>query len=574
MIFVGVDIGSCAVKAVAIKKNNKTFEILQTHFFSLKADENEEQKQLLISTHLKTLTNLYQNRETKYIFSFSQNEVSSEKLSFPFKERYKILKSLPFQMEDKLSLFDYKQLISDIKMGEFSAGKRTVLVFSVFKENISRLLNEIKSAGTNPFILTCEASATANLFEIKKESTVKPQTTIETETKKTQHTEEGSLYLKIGHTHTMALFFLRSALQNVYSFEWGVSDCIRKISLKYEISSQKAMEQFHDKAFVLTQTKGYTGSQIEFSKVIQESFENLIDKLRLLLLQMEGEGDCINKKILLCGGGSQVRNLQALLSTRLNIPVARVEEVPNYPKWNLRANDIKQNNLITALGAAMEGLKKTRNPAVNFLKEEFAVQFNPLSLILNQWRQPIVLAVIILTFLSAYSAVRNYKSRELSEKTDKIFRKYSMRVAKLRPKQINVERVQHFVNSKKQWLQQVQLAEEISRIPSALDKIKNLSVTIKKQTSWNLEIQDLNITGNNIEIQGSISALYLELLEKKLTDLAVSGSLKKSPLAIKQNHLAKKQQANTDETPLEKKSPKVKERNIVFFKYSFIQKQG
>lgn len=561
---------------MSIKKNNKSFEVLQTHFFPLKVDESEEQKQLLISTHLKSLTNLYKNRETKYIFSFSQNTVSAEKLNFPFKERYKILKSLPFQMEDKLSLFDYTQLISDIKMGNFSAGKRSVLVFSVFKEHVSRLLNEVKSAGTDPFIFTCEASATANLFEIKKESLAKPQTAIETETEPTkiQKADDGILYLKIGHTHTMAMFFLRDSLHNVYSFEWGVSDCIRKISLKYEISFQKAMEQFCDKAFVLTQTKGYTGSQIEFSKIIQESFENLIDKLRLLLLQMEGEGDGMSKKILLCGGGAQVRNLQALLSTRLNIPVARVEEVANFPKWNLRANDIKQNNLITALGAAMEGFKKTRNPAINFLKEEFAVQFNPLSFILNQWRQPIVLGVIILIFLSTYSAIRNYKSKELSEKINKIFKNYSIRVAKLRPTQINLDRVQHFVNSKKQWLQQAQLAEEISRIPSALDKIKNLSVTIKKQTSWNLEIQKLSITNDNIEIQGSISDIYLELLEKKLMDLAIKGSLKKSPVTIKQNLQAEKPKTNTDKISLKKKPSEEEERNIIFFKYSFIQKQG
>ena len=568
-----MDIGSSAVKAVAIKKTKKSFDILQTHFFPIKVDESEEQKQLLISTHLKALTNLYQPRETKYIFSFSQNEVSTEKLLFPFKERYKILKSLPYQMEDKLSLFDHKQMISDIKLGELSEEKRSVLVFSVFKENVSHLLKEVKSVGAEPFIVTCEASATANLFLAqKKEDSAKKRKTPKTEnTSQEPQKTNNCLYLKIGHTHTMALLFSRDYLQNVYSFEWGVSDCIRKISLKYEISLSKAMDQFREKAFVLTQTKGYTGSQIEFAKIIQESFENLIDKLRLVLLQIEGEkGKRKCKKILLCGGGAQVRNLQALLSTRLNIPVARVEQSPHFPKWNFRTNEIKQNNLITALGTAMEGLKKAKNPAVNFLKEDFAVQFNPFSFIMNQWKEPIALAVMVLVLFSGYSALRNHQSKELSQKTDKIFKKYSMQIAKLRPKQINIERVQHFVNSKKQWLEQTQLADRLNRFPSALDKIKLLSIAIKKQPSWNLKIQDLNITGNNIKMEGSISSLYIEVLEKKLMGLAIISSFKKSLNTTKptaKNPVIK-------ETDLGEKKPSEEKQGITYFKYSFTQKQG
>ena len=556
MIFIGVDIGSYAVKAVAIKKANKTFDILQTHFFPIREDEDEKQKKLLILSYLKTLSNLYQNRETKYIFSFSQNEVSTERITFPFKEKYKIMKSLPYEMEEKLSLFDHNKMISDIKIIDSSEEKKSILVFSVFKENMSNLLNEIKSVGIDPFILTCEASAVSNLFETKTESTKNSQ----------KKKAECHLYLKISHTHTMAMIFAHNYLQNVYSFEWGAASCIRKIAMKYEIPLHKAMEQFCEKAFVLTQTKGYTGSQIEFSKVIQESFENLINKLRLLLLQMDGEENYKCKKIFLCGGGAQVRNLQALLSVRLNVPVSRVEHPPNFSKWNLRSNSIKQNNLITALGAAMEGLKKSKKPAINFLKEEFAIKFNPFSLISNQWKQPIILGVSTLILLSVYATFRSHQSEKLSDKTNRIFQKQSIHITKLQPKQISTERIQHFINSKKKWTKQTQLTENLIRIPSALDKIKKLSVAIKKQKPWNLEIQELNIVGNKIEITGHISTQYLEDLKNNLTNLAESGSLK----ALSGEH----SKDTITKTQSEKKLSDKNESDTVFFKYSFIQKQG
>ena len=557
MIFVGVDIGSCAVKAVAIKKVSKTFNILQTYFFPIKADANEEQKNLLKIGHLKTLANLYQNREAKYIFCLSQNEVSTEILSFPFKERYKIIKSLPYEMEEKLSLFDYTKMISDIKITDFSEGKRHVLVFSSFRENISFLLNEIKSIGIEPFILTCEASAISNLFETKTENIKNNLIEDSPKTEKDCH-----LYLKIGHTHTMAMIFAGGRLRNVYSFEWGTASCIKKIAIKYEIPLPKAMEQFCEKGFVLTHTKGYTGSQIEFSKVIQEEFENLIDKLRLLLLQIEGGKIYKCKKMFICGGGAQVRNLQALLSVYLNIPVSRVEHPANLPTWNLRNNNEKQNNLITAIGAAMEGLKKPKKPAINFLKEEFAVKFNPFA----QWKQPLILGISALILFSFYAAFRSHQSEKLSDKTNKIFQKQSMKIAKLSPKQINIQRVQSFIDSKKQSTQQAQLTEALSHIPSALDKIKNLSVAIKKQQSWNLEIQELNVVGNKIEIQGEISSQYFETLKKNLIDLATTGSLKTLS--------TKRLKDTTAEIKSEERISDNTQNNIVFFSYSFIQKQG
>ncbi len=560
MIYVGVDIGSCAVKAAAIKTANKTFTVLQTHIFPIKPDVDEEQKRLLKLGHLKTLADLYNSTEAQYIFCFSQNEVSSEKLSFPFKERYKIMKSLPYQMEEKLSLFDHKKLISDIKMSHFSEGARQVLVFSAFRDSISNLIKDLDSVKIKPLILTCEASAVSNLFEIKKSENIKQNSTEDDKNTNCQ------LYLKIGHTHTMAMLFSRNQLQNVYSFGWGAASCIRKIALKYEIPFSKAMEYFCEKAFVLTHTKGYTGSQIEFSKLIHQAVDNLIDKLRLLMIQLAGEKNYKCEKILLLGGGAQIRNLQAFMSTHLNVPVSRVEHPAHFPKWNLRHNDEQQNNLVTALGSAMEGLKRTRSPAINFLKEEFTVRSNPFSFLLVQWKQPLVWGISALVLLFVYSALRNYQSETLSDKTNRLFKKKSIQIVKISPTQINVEMVKKFISSKRKITKQAELIEKISLIPSALDKVKSLSVSINKKKSWNMEIQELNIMGDKVEIKGEIAVRYLPFLEKNLIQLAAVGSLKA---------LEKKQLQNTEsKEKSENESSGKTESDTVFFKYSFIQKQG
>ena len=541
---------------MALKKTGKGFNILQTYFFPIKVDADEDQKKLLCLAHLKTLSNLYHSAETKFIFCFSQNEVSTEKLSFPFKERYKILKNLPYQLEDKLSLFNHQNMISDIKLTDFADGKRDVLVFSVFRKNIRTLLKDVTSLKITPSVLTCEAAAIANLFETKEGPTVRSTEEIAPKAKR-----EAYLYLKIGHSHTLITAFVNERLHNVYSFEWGVASCIRKISLKYEIPFEKAMQQFCDKAFVLTETKGYTGSQIEFAKLIQQPFEHLLDKLRLLLLQMEGEGDYKCKKIFIYGGGSQIRNLPAFLSTYLNLSVSRVDNPRNFPQWNLRSNDKHQNNLITALGAAMEGLKKPKSPAISFLKEEFAAQFNPFAFTFNHFKPAITLCVSTLILLSIYSVLRDQQTEKIKDKINRIFQKKSIQITKLSPRKVNIETVQKFIQSKQKITKIAQLAEEVKSLPSALDKIKNLSITLKKQDSWNLEIQKLNILGNKVELEGNIFAEHIKSLQKNLQDLAVIGSLKAS---IK-NQLKKKTEETEEIT---------ERRDRILFKYSFIQKQG
>ena len=582
MIFVGVDIGSCALKAVAIKKNKKSFDVLRTHFFSWTEETQDDTQKI---RHLKTLKSLYPERETRYIFCLSQNEISVELLRFPFKERYKILKSLPYQLESKLSLFDYKNLISDIKMAGFSGGKRDVLVFSGFKKNIAHLLNLTQSAGIKPFILTCSASSIANLFELKKENPPAIATENKNEKKENPGPIESDIYLKIGHTHTMALIFSQNQLKNVYSFEWGVVDCIRKISLKYEIPFSKAFEQFCEKAFVVTHTEGYTGSQIAFSKAIQEGFNRLIDKMRMLLLQLEGENIYKCKKIYIFGGGAQVRNLQALFSSHFNLPVERVENPVGFPDWNFRSNNNKQNNLITALGTAMEGFKKPRNPAVNFLKEEFAPIVNPFSVMFHEWRKPLLLGACAFILLSVYSAVRNHQAEQLANKTHVVFQKQSARVMKLSQKKISIKRVKKFIDSKKQHKQAGQLTEALSQTPSALDTMKNLSSAIKKQESWKLEIQHLNIEGNKIEIQGTVNPQNLPELRKNLRDISVKGSLKSlshvtppvpsiPPVPSASPAQNKQKIDKTGATENKLVSQTEKDPLVQFFKYSFIQKKG
>ncbi len=593
LIFIGIDYSAEAVKAVAIKRADRGgFVIVNTHFFPIPLDEKSEKQELLKITHLKTLYDLYKKQDVKYIVCFPQNEVSTRRVYFPFNQRYKISKSLLFEMEDK-TLFDCTQLVADFQILSSTPQKTQVMAFVVFKEQLKNALHQLKSVGINPFIFTCESSAICNLFIPKSdEQSVKNKEHLTSSDKKKasffskarlinlfsskktkdispknvvveEHNHQQSpsskvvphqtsmcdLYIKIDYHHTTIWVLKNSQLRDVYHFEWGAFACIKKIATKYEISLSSAMEQFLEKAFVLTSKRGYTGSQIAFSAVLQEELDFLIHKVQLLLLEMDSEQGEQCSKIIICGAGSHIRNLQAFLSSRWNYPVVRAEKPINAPQWNLRNNDDKQNNLMTALGTAMEGLKGVRLPPINFLKGEFAVKWHWMDLWSPKRRQKVVMVAIGSMVFFVYAYLRHQQSEHLLSKTENLFQQRAIRVAHLRPKQVSVSKVKHFINSKQHLIKNVKLAEVLLDRPSALDSMKALSIVIRKQPEWRLEITKLDIADRFIQLQGVILKPYLKYLEKNLNTIALKGTFKTlsvTPLSLDSKN--KQSDKNTDKT--------------------------
>ena len=270
-------------------------------------------------------------------------------------------------------------------------------------------------------------------------------------------------------------------------------------------------------------------------------------------MELQGEKKYKCKKLFITGGGSQIRNLQAFLSKELNLPCVRVEHPIVYPEWNLRNNEEHQNNLITALGTALEGMKSIRNPAINFLKGDLAVKMNPLAAIPPRWKQNVLLLAAVLVFLNLYSFLRQQQSETLSGKIHNTFRRESIRTAKLSPKNISIEKVKTFMKNQKKILKHSELSRELKQLPSALDRIKNLSTAIKKSEKWNMDITQLNIVDDKIQIAGLISPLYLKDLENQLQELAEANTFKNLSTAVAQSSVDTAQNTTTSE----KKSPTI-----------------
>ena len=213
----------------------------------------------------------------------------------------------------------------------------------------------------------------------------------------------------------------------------------------------------------------------------------------------------------------------------------------------------------------MEGLRKFNNPSINFLKGKFAVKFNPVSLIYSTWKHYIILGSFSLAALFLYANIRDYQSEKLLDKISQLFRKKAISITQLQPKSISEQKIRQFINSRKKVIKNLSLTEELSSLPSALDKLQVLSVAINKNKEWNLEIQRLHIADTKVEIRGTILKQHIENFKKNLLDIAQKNSLKTLTQKAESSNNTEKTANDTNPTPPTDNIP---------FAYVFNQKKG
>src|SRR5690606_3556537 len=103
-------------------------------------------------------------QQVKVIVGLPQISVISRHKVFPFRERIKIARSLPFELEDETP-FDQDEAQFDFKTIQTTKSAAEVLAFIAPDETITQTLNILETAFIDPDLLSVESAATSNLFE-------------------------------------------------------------------------------------------------------------------------------------------------------------------------------------------------------------------------------------------------------------------------------------------------------------------------------------------------------------------------------------------------------------------------
>lgn len=522
---VGIDIGSYSIKVAEIEATSKGFTINRFQEFPLNLDPAKD-IEIDIIEHLREIASAYDPNTTHFVVGIDQNFVSTRSLNFPFKDRYKILKTLPFELEEDIP-FQIEDALFDAKISRFVGETADVLAVTSPKERIGNILEKMQDGQIDPYSIAPKGIALANLFEAHTESPLQEEAPAENEEEEPVIEESNAVaYLDIGHNHTTVLIMRKGCLVQVRTVLWGGSNLAKAISLKYQMHFVEAVKELNKNGFILNTDEGATQDQIVFSNLMKSEVDELGRKLQLILLEAKTQHHLNITDIKILGGVSQMQNIGLYLTQLTEAPTNRLQSLGKFPEIDVRSGEQNEICLISALGLAIDGLRKRKNPGVNLRQGEYERQSKFFLNLKEKWGYSIKVGVAMFVGFLIYSVVIDSISSDLNETSYQELRSKAKKVANLKGRQASPKKVRAYIKKKKQAAKNSELAEKLNEINSTMDVLKKVTQLTPTKGKLNLDVSFLNIQNDLVEIRGATqSKQQMELLKTSLAGMSTNNKV-------------------------------------------------
>ncbi|MFP5519204.1 MAG: pilus assembly protein PilM [Bdellovibrionia bacterium] len=526
MKFLGIDIGTCLIKVVELQTTSRGPQITNyfEHRLSMAANADHTLETI---EFMRSLLQSYDPSQIKVCFGLKHDRVSIRHKFFPFNDRLKINRSLPFELEEDIP-FSPDNAIFDAKVIRYLGQGAEVLACAAPKQQVEKAIQLAQDCGFQTSILSDEAIAFANLFESWSEAPphVHSPITIDVGDDQEKPVLEVDIYVNIGHTRTIVSAIHQKRLLAVRSILWGGQNIAEALAKKYNIPAFEAQKEFENKAFILTSKTGASFDQVNFSDTIAASVREMLRDLQLTLLDLNAEFNTHVSSVKITGGASQIKNLGPYMTQTLEVPVNKLDTLEHFANPLIGKTPELIAKIGPALGLALECLKKPRNPALNFLRGEFAPQNHTWQNFKDRWGTTAKFAGYFFLVLLTYSYLRESFTLNLAEKGKEVLRTQARQVAGLKGKAASEGGIRSYIQKQKKAAADFKRLEGLSSMNSALDILLKVSNTVPSKQSIQLDIKELSVQDELLSLQGYVnSPRELTILEQALTNLAKDGKV-------------------------------------------------
>lgn len=520
MISVGVDIGIFSIKVAEVEATSKSYNIRRVQEIPLSLDPNKDRKIQIIDA-LRTLFAQYDHENSSFVFGLSQKQVSARLLNLPFRERFKVQKAIVSMLEDEIP-FSIEESVFEAKIVRFNGKGADVLAMAAPREQVQEILNLAHDCGVEPALISSEGIGIHNLFERWWEPPVEALPALQD----IPAARTADLVLHIGHLSSELLVISDGALLGVHNIDWGGKNIADAIAAKYQLNFMAAMRELQSKGFILLEKAQGSREQAAFSQVIEGALQSLIGEIRVKMLELESDLHLQWSKGHITGGGGQLKNLNGFLTQAFQIPFNRYKQFEHHPPVAFEFSSQLEMSTGAAVGLAIEGLRRPRNPATNFLKGELAKQGNVMAAVWDKWGYAAkVLGAAFLLFF-VYAVIRDSLALRLLEQSDEALRTQATAVAKIPGSKASNTRVRKFITDAEKMEKSRTQAEKVLRLNSALDVLDIISANLPPKARTKFEVKRLSIHGEQAEVHGhTLSDFDIQTLAKALGKAAVGGKV-------------------------------------------------
>lgn len=518
MISVGIDIGRSSVKVAEVEAVARAYIVKRFLEFPLSVDPHKDKKIETIDILRKVIPQ-YNPDQTKFIFCVRQEDVSLRLKQFPFRERHKILRTVPFEVEDEIP-FSQENAIFEAKIVRFEGRGADVLAMACPKDRVRDVIQLARDGGTHPALVSLETAALSNLLE----NWENPPTEVTSLNPELNAEKNGEVVLDIGAAATKCLFYEGGALIAVRHIDWGGRNIVAAVAQKYSLSLLQATKEIEVKAFIALDKTKATKEQAAFSKVIETATADLVRELRLKILEVKADNHLNIVKGHITGGPTQMKGLPGYLTQHLELPFNRFKFLSMLPNVMFEADPRTEAVSGVAIGLALEGLKRPRNPAIDFLKDDFASQTHVFERLWEKWGYAVQIGAAAFVLFFVYSIIRDSMAFTASERSTEVLRQQAGTIANLKGSAASSSKIRKFLSDHEKMAKSRKMAEKILRLNSALDVLNTISAAIPDQ-QVSMDVKHLSIEGEIAEIKGYVSNGRIGDLQRALQSASMDGKV-------------------------------------------------
>jgi general secretion pathway protein L len=521
---VGIDIGSYSVKVCVAESTKKGLHFTQYYEKAI-INSNPFDRELEVIEFLRSQLAEFDPLNTRFVLGLPQEFVSLRYKTFPFRDRIKILKSLPFELEEDLP-FDADETIFDGRITRMDNAQTEVLACATPTDIVKKHVLLMKDCNIQISLLTPDGMAFSNLFSNWLDAVPLSSESInflENVDQVIQEPKSLNIVLNIGYTKTLVLLFDKDRLVDIRSLSWGGKVIAEALAKKYDFPIWEALKQLQSSAFILTSTEGATTDQIFYSTLIASTITDLLKDLKFTIIEFQSQYNCTINGIVMTGGIAKIQNLGPYLTQGLEIPVNKQTILNAYPDVHFEKSISNDVACGTALGLALEGLRKPRNPPLNLLKGEFAQKSNGLIIFYEKWAETIKYASFLFVALFVYASLRSSFAESMIESSIEVMKDQAKTIAKLKGGKANEANISKFIKERKKVIKDMKALSGIASMNSATSIMKKINDAIPSKQILPIEIARLIIKEKKVLLEGYVAeSKDVDLLQQAFKNIATN----------------------------------------------------
>ena len=502
---IGIDLGHFSLKVAHIYVRGRGFKVESLSEVELSSNPNDWSLSVL-----EALRKIKVSKDTKIIVGLSEDKVIHHRLTLPFKKKFEILKTLPFELEDELPL-PSSQCIFEANPLYENENKQTEVFTSVCsKESVKNILSLFSEASLEPDVIASEGFCLNPIFS--SALSITPPSS----------PHNLSAFLHLGHKKSFLSLYENNFLLDIRYVPWGGDMILKSIMKGYRVSYEKALIGVKEKSFVESEGVKLNESQKHHAHLIGEAFEKLIHQLKFQFLEIENKYERKIENLFLSGGPSSTKNLNAYISRRLKIKTHMLKTSSLYGESPLRG--------CVALGLALTATLKSSQDVNNFRKEDFAKKGVFWSTLWENYNLTIKNAGLFLLLFFFFSVTRDIVAGYSYEKSYSLMVEHAKKITNLKGRSVSERNINKYVLTKEKEKKRIEVLKKFFDSPSPLDIFDKISSQWNFGKTAQFELHSLKILKGRVILKGSIRSQDLPKLENKIKAIALGGKILKRPL--------------------------------------------